>query len=391
MGRKYEGVDSRSSKSIEIYFIYKGEKCRETLRLEPTPGNLRKAFMFRMEIIQAIERGEFDYINTFPNSKRGERLAKIPDPNDRSVRTLLREWLERRSKTLKKSTLRGYREIIEQQLIPNLGHYHLKELRRKHVRDWVSSLEASNKRIANLISPLRAALQEAVQDDLLDRNPLEGWRYRKQEPPKPSTVDPFTPEEQVAILDELEGQGRNLIQFAFWTGLRTSELIALNWSDIDFVRETISVNKAVTKDSVEPESTKTRAGTREVALLKPAADALRNQWVYTGEAADRIFHNPKTNQPWSGDRQIRRGLWSPALKRAGVRYRYPYQTRHTYASMMLSAGEPLAWVSHQMGHSTVLMTTQAYARWVPRESFIAGNKAEAMFYMPLMTLNGEKE
>jgi len=52
------------------------------------------------------------------------------------------------------------------------------------------------------------------------------------------------------------------------------------------------------------------------------------------------------------------------LKKAGVRYRNPYQTRHTFASMMLSAGENIAWVSAQMGHSNVLITAKAYARWI---------------------------
>nr|WP_246404134.1 tyrosine-type recombinase/integrase [Halomonas stenophila] len=49
----------------------------------------------------------------------------------------------------------------------------------------------------------------------------------------------------------------------------------------------------------------------------------------------------------------------------GDRYRRPYQTRHTYASMMVSAGEPLAWVSRQMGHTSVVTTARIYANWIP--------------------------
>lgn len=52
------------------------------------------------------------------------------------------------------------------------------------------------------------------------------------------------------------------------------------------------------------------------------------------------------------------------IEKAGVRYRNPYQTRHTFASMMLSAGENIAWVSAQMGHSNVLITAKTYARWI---------------------------
>ena len=65
---------------------------------------------------------------------------------------------------------------------------------------------------------------------MIETNPLAGWCYRKVEPPKDSDdIDPFTIEEQATILHHLEGQGRNLIQFALWSGMRTSELVALNW------------------------------------------------------------------------------------------------------------------------------------------------------------------
>jgi|GEM_PF-4414477 len=59
----------------------------------------------------------------------------------------------------------------------------------------------------------------------------------------------------------------------------------------------------------------------------------------------RVFHNPRTSEPWETDHQIRRTAWIHTLKKAGVRYRNPYQTRHTYASMMLSGGENIMWVA----------------------------------------------
>jgi len=73
--------------------------------------------------------------------------------------------------------------------------------------------------------------------------------------------DPFTREEQAAILAALDGQGRNLIQFAFWTGMRTSELIALEWGDVDWLNGTINVRRALTNAARKtgPETTKTRA------------------------------------------------------------------------------------------------------------------------------------
>ncbi len=62
-----------------------------------------------------------------------------------------------------------------------------------------------------------------------------------------------------------------------------------------------------------------------------------------------------------------------------MRYRRPYQTRHTYASMMLTAGESPVWVAQQMGHSDWAMIARIYGRWVRDAVPDAGAKAVEMF------------
>ncbi len=74
-------------------------------------------------------------------------------------------------------------------------------------------------------------------------------------------------------------------------------------------------------------------------LARFAARVCPAVWVDFGHCeGKRIFHNPFTQVPWNSSDQIR-DPWRTVLKRAGVRYRNPYQMRHTYASMILSAGE----------------------------------------------------
>lgn len=95
-------------------------------------------------------------------------------------------------------------------------------------------------------------------------------------------MDPFSPEEQHAILAALNGQARNLVQFALWTGLRTSELVALEWGDIDWLREEVMVSRAMTQASKgAAEVTKTASGKRAVKLLRPAMEALIAQKSHT--------------------------------------------------------------------------------------------------------------
>ena len=170
-----------------------------------------------------------------------------------------------------------------------------------------------------------------------------------------------------AILDATHhDQIRNLFQFAFFTGLRTSELIALEWEDIDLINGVIHVARAVVKKQIK--GTKTSAGVRDVMLLPPAIAALNAQEKYTLSTGGRVFHNPRTAQLWETDHQIRRTAWIHTMKKAGVRYRNPYQTRHTYASMMLSGGENIMWVASQMGHVDTEMVMRTYGKWIPDNS-----------------------
>lgn len=243
------------------------------------------------------------------------------------------------------------------------------DLTSSHIKAWIGTLSITNKRINNVLIPLRTIFGDAFADGLIERNPIDritNLAVRFDEP------QPFTPDEIERILKELPPQGQNLIQFAVWTGLRTSELIALEWGDIDWKKELVRVRRAcVNKITKQP---KTMAGERDVKLFPPALDALRQQKPFSFLANARVFLNPRTNQPWDTDGQIRKTLWEPALKKAGVVYRNPYQTRHTYASTLLSAGENPLWVAQQMGHKDWGMIRKRYGRWIPEVDSSAGGK-----------------
>ncbi|WP_445620624.1 Arm DNA-binding domain-containing protein [Kushneria sp. Sum13] len=383
--QQYDGVRVASETTIQIDFQYQGVRCRERLKLKPTPANLKKAARHRAAIIDSIDAGTFDYGVTFPGSKNARKFIR----QDR-LDHYLRQWLEHKRPTLKTSTYDGYRKAIEGKLIPAFGHLMLAEFKRSHARDWAASLTCTNKRISNLLSPLRTALTDAMYDELIATNPLAGWHYQRQEKVTGQTdkIDPFTPEEQLAILANLPDEGRPLIQFAFWTGLRTSELVALEWNDVDTVRRKARISRGITQASRgQAETPKTAAGIREIDLLPAALDALKQQKLFSDHhESGRVFLNPRTGAPWTGDQAIRKTLWVHALNCADVRYRRQYQTRHTYASMMISAGEPIAWVSRQMGHTSVVLTAQVYSQWVPSTSHQAGSKAVDMFWQ----LDGNK-
>jgi len=377
-GSGYEGVRASSRSSIEISFYYLGEKCRERLKGLPNPSNLLKAAEFRAAVIESIKNGSFEYWVAFPESKAADRYRPAPPL---TVKGYLEKWLDEQEKYLKTSTWSGYHKIIKNQLIPAFGEIILAQLSKKIVSDWLKSKAVTPKTAGNIISPLRTALDDAVEDELIDHNPLANWRIkRKRGQIKASDdIDPFDADERAAILSVLTGQNKNMVLFWFWTGLRPSELIALDWSDIDFVHSKVRVNKALTQAATAPELPKTEAGDRYVDLLPPAITALKAQKDYTYLAGQEIFQNPRTGARWGGDAPIRKTMWIHALKRAGVRYRYPYQCRHSFATMMLDAGENIRWISAQLGHTDWTFTARTYTRYMPQAFEGAGSKAVELF------------
>ncbi len=380
MGRKQRtGVRAVSASSIEISFVYQGKRCRERIKLKPTPANLKRAERHREAILDAIERGTFDYATTFPNSKQARLLSSEPGANI-TVEEFLSDWWRTEEKELKASTRKVDQRILFNQIIPTFGSLTLTELKWPLIRDWVKSHDWSRKTQNNKLNLLRRALNEAVEQELTHHHPMANKVIRRRKSrahvaaSSQSKIDPFNQEERTALINAAHGQMKNLIQFGFWTGLRLSELFALNWGNIDWINKRIYVEGALTQDADEIEATKTEAGERIVHLLPPAIAALKAQKEYTFLQGDEVFQNPHTRKRWTGDLALRARQWKTLCKRAGVRYRPPGQMRHTFASMTLMAGESPQWVAAQMGHTDWTFTARVYYRWIPRDAGDAGNK-----------------
>jgi integrase len=323
------------------------------------------------EIRWRIKDGKFKFIDYFPDSPKAVKFGHVAAKKNK-LGNLLRDHLKGYKRAVKNgqmspSTLEGYRKLIDGQLIPKFEDVYLEDVTPAMLRKWISELGVTGKTVRNKLTPLRSIFDDALNDELIPYNPLDKIALKKlisrTATKSEYEVDPFDADEKTVILTAATGQVKNLFQFALWSGLRTSELIALEWGDIDWVHGTVRVQRAVVAKTEK--GTKTDAGTRDVLLLPLAKAALLAQKEFTFLEGKRVFHNPKTCKPWETDGQIRKSGWIPLLKRAGVRYRNPYQTRHTYASTLLSANENPWWVAEQMGHVDVEMIFKHYGKWIP--------------------------
>lgn len=367
MAKRYPGVRARNN-SVQVDLTVSGRRVRFSLPIPPNNKSLSFASELRAAAKLEIARGTFKAKDFFPHTK--SRL--VQESQTPSVRDALVEFLKHAERRLSPSTHRDYSSAAFTYLIPQFGEFALNELTAELIRSWIHELQISPKRINNVLVPLRSIYSEAYEQGLIDINPLSRIRNLKT---STSIPEPFTLDEIGKILEASEGTSEDLFEFAFWTGLRTSELIALTWADIDLENSKVHVNKAEVRGITK--GTKTESGHRVVQLLKPARNALKRSKANSSNSWNRVFMNPKTGRPWSSDGQIRKTAWAPALKRAGIPYRRPYQTRHTYASQMLTMGADPMWVAQQMGHRDWGMIRKVYGRWIKESRPDIEQKLEA--------------
>lgn len=365
---------------IRVAFSFQGVQCRETLDLPGTRENLRYAERLRGEILRKIEHGTFRYNDYFPSSAKcrvfGHGSAK---GKDATIKQLLEGYRERSKASLQPSTWRGYRMAIDNILIPQFGHLQIQALSTGTLREWIALQKVTRKRMSNLLLPLRNALSEALADEVIDFNPLDRLKLSRILPRDTLHTDyepqPYSVEELVPLLVSMTGAERAAFQFWAYTGVRTSELIALTWADIDLQARTVRVHRAVVEG--EEKGTKTRAGVRTIPLLLAARQALEDQRQRTEKAGGRVFMNPRNGKEWTDQSLLR--LWQRTCKKAMASYRNPYQMRHTFASQLLSQGENPAYIAKLLGHKTTEMVIRNYGRWVEQGATLGFDRPQVKY------------
>lgn len=192
-------------------------------------------------------------------------------------------------------------------------------------------------------------------------NPIEGIENSKHQK---TPLDPLTIVEMERILADMterfDLQVAHYFIFAFLTGMRPEEIIAIRWDDIDWNNRTVCVSRAKTfKGGLKDLKT---SEVRDVDLVDRAMNMLQAQKWFTYMKRAEIFENPVTGRPWHDERSQRDHYWKPCLKKLGIRSRRAYQTRHTYATTALMAGVNPASIARRLGHANAKMQFTVYAK-----------------------------
>lgn len=268
--------------------------------------------------------------------------------------------LDANKHSIKPSTHIRYTSMLEKHIMPHFKHYRLDEIKPSSIKTFQSKLlesidARSAKNVRNLLSKI---LEDARLDEIIDKNPV-----KLVKPPKFTGTDeitPFTLEEVAIILDSANEFMRAFLNVAFFTGMRTGELMALRWEDIDFNRNKIIIRRSIS-DGIHS-NTKT-GKVRLIDMLEPVRNALKKYYSKNGLRREYIFTSRK-GTPYTKSSAITETYWRPLLKRCAMAYRVLYSTRHTFATIMLKNGEDLLWVSKTLGHANIATTMKYYIKYV---------------------------
>lgn len=322
-----------TARGIQIRWQVGGRSFSRFIAKAPTEAALADAARLRRRLIEESKLGPGEVIEriTFEEACRAFltdiSITRAPSTARTYWRRLEARWSALKDAYVQEITIAQLRAVDREQT-------------------WLSQ---KTRRDAQ--SVLAGVLQWCVSEGYIENNPA---RALSAGPCPPREIDPFTPVELSAILRELRGQPQLLYMLMSQTGLRTGEVRALQWSDVE--PDALSVQATLWKGMRR--STKTHQSRR--VLLTSAARQLLKEHTATRFVGTWVFATQHGN-PYSEEHLT--DAWTAACSAAGVRYRRPYTLRHTYAARALAAGVEVAWLAEQLGDRLETVLRQ-YARWI---------------------------
>jgi integrase len=304
---------------------------------------------------------------------------QLPDGGARTFAELLDEWLAfKESADRSPTTIARYRSSIERQLKPALGARRLDSLDPKAFDDLyrrlTGVLSAASIMKTHLVA--RAALDRAVRWRWITHNAsLAAEPPTVHRPP----IRPPSPEAVGRLVELAEGEDPTfavLLRVAAATGARRGELCALRWSDLDFDKGTVTIERGVilVDGGLKERATKTH-NRRIVSLDEGTLDRLlRHRDVEQAAAAECgtrlrpeafVFsRRPGGTTPLRPDNCT--STFDKLTRRAGLSgFSLKDATRHLAATQLIAAGVDVRTVAGRLGHARASTTLDIYSHWLP--------------------------
>ena len=402
---------------------HQGKRIRETTTFTPDPGLTPKK---RQKAVEEFARKFEERI------RNGESVTA-----DRTtLNEFVNRWLDEYAfQKLQPGTIERYKDELDNKLLPLLGHLKLSELKPVKLNSVFASMAKDGARkdgkkggyargtIKKTQDVLSSVLRTAVDWEILEKNPMDKVRLDGDRPGE--KIKFFTPEQAAEFLNYIERpykikttghkrvddtgkeyavgnyeterevpeQIRVLFNIAIYGGLRKGELLALEWSDIDFTNNTISITKStgVVNGKQVIKDPKTKNSKRVVAIPKFLTDRIRRM------KRDRLAYRLKLGDRWEGEdwlfiqddgKQMSYSTPYSAFHDTLVRYNadqskanqlplIPFHgLRHTSATLLIAGKQDVKTVSARLGHAETSTTMNIYVHALKESDKAAADAIE---------------
>jgi integrase len=297
---------------------------------------------------------------------KGQRAGGVSRPSTKQpFGEYAKAWIDgyqgRTAKGLDEDTRTAYRRALELYAIPFFEGYKLAEIEPPDLRKFVTHLQSTGLSVGSVrkyVAPLKAMFATAYEDGDLTANPtyrlrIVGRRDAQDEPQERAKA--MTRAELVAVLRALDQRWRLTFELLAHTGVRVSELLGLEWEDLEFgERPRLQVQRQFYRGKLKPH-TKTDAGMRAIPLSPVMARML---WATRPAKASGPMFTTRTGARLQ-DRHLRNVL-DAASKTAGVPWIGFHTFRHTCASLLLDSGKNIRQVASWLGHEDPAFTLRTY-------------------------------
>jgi integrase len=283
----------------------------------------------------------------------------IKKDDSKTLLQLCDDVLKEKETIIKASSYHSYESVYKSRIKPYFKDMMIQNVKAIDIKNFYKTF-TDRSTLVSCKAILKQAFENALLAEMIKINPTNSVSIPKIESDKKS--NPFTFEEMELIISSSIGYMQNVLGVAFTTGLRVGEIIALQWSNIDFENETIDiVNNHVRGRNQTP---KTKSSKAIIDLPKEALIFFQNQRYKTG-LRKYVFYNKWDNPIMYGS--CINHNFQVLLKKIELPIRGVHQTRHTFASLKLSYGERLEWVSFMLRHKSPSFTQNVYYKYMPRK------------------------
>ena len=345
-----------------------------TTGYEPNTGKQKRQYFYGKTKEEARKKvNEFVY-------KIDNRMYN--DDSEMYLKEWLNTWLRDKSYTVATNTYEDYKRQAYNHIIPEIGDIRLKNLNRRVIQNLIrekherGSLRGKGGLSANSVKhiyrTIRAALGQAVEDEILRKNPAIGVKLPKIESKR---IKHYSREQVKKLYSAVKDDifFYTVLKLTLSTGLRRGEVLGLSWDDIDFDNMIIYIRRQVTKTeeygTTFKDGLKNLGSQRTVIVSKEVLNLLKrykvnyynplyNNCQGNKFGANLIFIKRKDSEPINPDNFYKE--YKKIIKKAGVPKLTFHQLRHTFATLHLEEGISMKMLQKLLGHSSIKTTMDIY-------------------------------